>query len=687
MKKKLVLLFFAFVAIFLFSLVEAIAQKDGLPERYEKWLQEEVGYIIAPLEKEVFLQLSTDRERDLFMKAFWKQRDPTSGTPKNEFKEEHYRRVNYSNHFFGRTVPGPGWRTERGRIYIILGEPGTIERFTGKSTIYPTEVWFYQDMTKFGLPAGFNLVFFQQGAIGDYKLYSPLRDGPQALIAGHFGDQMDYRAAYEQLRELEPSLAGVSLSLVPGEGSTAMGRPTLASDILLQKVDQTAVRLIKEKYAEKFLEYKDIVEVEYSTNYISSDTLVKVIKDPSGLYFVHFAIEPERLSVDFFQDKYYTTMKVNGTVSNMEGKIIHQFERDLLIEFDQEQIGQISSRPFSICDMFPLIPGSYKMSILVKNEISKEFTSLERDLLIPGEEELQMTSLILGYRMTENVPPQNRLRPFQMGKNQISVQTNRVFLREDDLVVCFQIHGLTPEQKENGEIKYTFFKSGEGFQTVTKRINDYIAFPSFVEKFPLQEFFPAHYRVQVSLWIDGREILFDSDEFDITHQETVPRAWVHRRLLPSSDNPIYTYTTGIQTLNSGKIEEARISLEKAYRSKPNSVGYAISLAQACFLQKDYSKVESILLPFLNLPQPPDYQVYFLMGKTYQNLGKYSKAIEVFDNTISHYGLNISILNSLGECYFQLGKMNEALAAWEKSLEINPEQPQIKKRIEAVKEIK
>src|SRR4030042_6856184 len=114
----------------------AIAQpeKEKLPARYQQWLDEEVVYIISSLEREVFLKLLTDRERDLFIEAFWKHRDPTLSTPENEFKSEHYRRIQYANHFFGRQGPRPGWKTDRGRIYIILGEPNDIQRFEGKTT-------------------------------------------------------------------------------------------------------------------------------------------------------------------------------------------------------------------------------------------------------------------------------------------------------------------------------------------------------------------------------------------------------------------------------------------------------------------------------------------------------------------------------------------------------------------------
>lgn len=680
---------FIFLIVFLFFLYGELKAKTGdLPPRFKKWLEEEVVYIIAPLEREVFLKLDKDRERDLFIEAFWKHRDPTSGTPENEAKKEHYRRINYVNHFFGRGTPKLGWKTDRGRIYIILGEPNDIQRYEGKTTVYPSEVWFYQGKTNLGLPPGFHLVFFQEGGVGEYRLYSPLQDGPQALMTSYYGDPIDYLGAYQQLREFEPDLAQVSLTLIPGEGSIALGRPSLSSDILIQRVETTPVRQVEERYAQKFLEYKDIVEVEYSANYMDSDSLVKVIKEPTGIYFVHYAIEPERLSVNQYEDKFSTNFKLNGTVSDESGKTVYQFEKDIDLSFNQEQMKNISRRPLSIRDMFPLIPGNYKLSILIKNQVSKEFASLERNLLIPQDKKsIQMTSLILGYKINKTKVGENRLKPFKFGNNQIYFQSNRIFLREDDLVVAFQIHGQSQALKEKGELKFTFFKEGEEFHSTTKKIEEYPELPNIIEKFSLREFFPAHYRIQVSLLAENQEVLSNSEEFDITHSEAIARPWIYSKLLPSLQDPIYSYLIGTQLFNSGKINEAKSYLEEAFQQKPDSIDFALNLARVYMSLAEYKKVESVLLPFLNRPQPPAYEVFFIMGKASQNMGKLSRAIEVFDRAISHYGLSIPLLNALGECYFQLGNNEEALAAWEKSLEINPKQPQIKKTVEALKEKK
>lgn len=149
-KFALALLIASFFSPF-FLQAKKLSPKD-LPEQYRKWLEEEVVYIIVPIEREVFLKLENDRERDLFIEAFWKHRDTIQATPENEFKEEHYRRIKYANRFFGRGTPKPGWRTDRGRIYIILGAPNDIQRFEGKTMTYPSEVWFYQGKTNLGLP-------------------------------------------------------------------------------------------------------------------------------------------------------------------------------------------------------------------------------------------------------------------------------------------------------------------------------------------------------------------------------------------------------------------------------------------------------------------------------------------------------------------------------------------------------
>jgi GWxTD domain-containing protein len=113
------------------------AQAARIDPPYGKWLNEDAVYLVSEQERIVFLSLQSDAEREMFIEQFWHRRDPTPGTPANEFKEEHYRRISYANQRFAGDVPG--WRTDRGRVYISLGPPDEIESHPSKQT----EEWRY----------------------------------------------------------------------------------------------------------------------------------------------------------------------------------------------------------------------------------------------------------------------------------------------------------------------------------------------------------------------------------------------------------------------------------------------------------------------------------------------------------------------------------------------------------------
>jgi GWxTD domain-containing protein len=660
-------------------------QKAPLPERFRSWLEEEVVTIITPRERDVFRKLQTDRERDIFIEAFWKHRDPTPDTPENGFKTEHYRRIGYADHRFGRSAPLPGWKTDRGRIYIILGEPNDIQRYDAKAEVVPCEVWFYQDKVEMGLPPGFNLVFFQEHGQGDFRLYSPAGDGPQALLMDFHGNANDYRQAYQTLGDLEPNLASVSLSLIPGEAGTLTDRPSLASDILIQKVETAPQTLVKDDYARKFFEYKDIVDVEYSANYMDSDALVAVAEDGAGVYFVHYAVEPKRLSVSGGGDTYTTTLRVNGIVTNPAGTAIHQFEKTFFIKIEKSRMEEINRQPFDLHDLFPLIPGTYKMSILVKNEVSKEFTSFEQALLVPEDiPGPRITKPLLGYKWSQSSPDPQKLRPFQFGPYRIYAQPGRTFARTEKLVAAFQVSGLTEPERKAGLLRYQILKDGAAVAERSKRLDEYAGLPDVLEEFALKELVPAHYGLKIGLLIDGREVLAVEDEFDLSHQEVFPRPWIQSKLMPGAGEEAYEQILGAELFNAGRIAEAKIRLERAYRKNPESPESALFLSRALAAMGKVEDTISILEPFLDPARPPNYEIFVLAARARQGKADWAGALEITNRTISHFGANTVLLNAVGDCELGLGKTKQALAAWEKSLEFNPDQPEIRRKIAELK---
>jgi len=681
--------FYSILALLLFSAVDIFASKreaKELPESYRKWLEEEVVYIITPREKKVFLQLESDKEKNIFIEAFWKQRNPNPNIPGNEFKKEHYRRISYANQWFGRESPGPGWRKAMGRIYIILGEPNFIEKYENLSEVHPTIIWFYEGMIEYGLPNAFSVVFFKRSGIGEYELYTPVKYGPQFLLINYRGDPTNYLAAYNELLGIEPNIASVSLSLIQGE-SMYTPSPSIASEILISgKIPAAPLKKVKDTYAEKLLRYKDIVEIDYTANYIDNDSYVSVIRDKSGIFFVHYLIEPKKLSIEKYENKFYTNLEINGKISDLDGNTIFQFERKIPIKFNEEQLNKIKAKLFSFQDVFPLIGGNYKFNLLLKNTISKEFTSIEKDIIIPEASNLQMSSPILANKIVKNSKYKGKNKAFLIENVQLVPSPRNDFSPKDNLYLFFQIYGLDEDLKENGYLEYSIFKDSEKVYSLIKNIKEYTDKTNFWEEFSLANLPIANYKIKVSLFNKNKdEILFEQNNFYISPLTYLPRPWVLSIPTSSSADPLYLNILGIQFLNKKDLQKAKSLLERAYRKNPNSIKFALDFSKALFVAKEYQRVKQIALPFLK--DQEKYEFLGILGQTCQAMGEFEDAISYYKDYLSHYGTNLNVLNSIGECYYKLGNKEEALIAWEKSLEINSKQEKLKKIVQSIKDKK
>jgi len=685
MKKTILAAILLITSLYGFGL-SALPQRSSkdLPPNHRKWLDEEVIYIITPKEKEVFLKLENDRERELFIEAFWKQRDPNPNTPENEFKKEHFRRISYANQWLGRDSPGPGWRTEMGRIYIILGEPNTIEKFESHTNIYPTHIWFYDGKLEYGLPNAFNVVFFKPAGDVEWKLYSPLKYGPQSLLIQYAGDQTNYASAYRQLMEIEPNVAYISMSLIPGESSMGLATPSMASEILLQaKIPSAPREKVKDAYAENFYKYKDSVGVEYTANYIDSDFAASVIRDASGMAFVHYLIEPRKLSLEGNGNRFYTTLQVNILVSDPKGAPVYQDEKSLPIELDGAQVEKIGKRLFSFQDLFPLVPGAYRVNVLLKNMVSKEFASAETQITVPAASGPGLEPLVLANRVVENSSYRGTSKPYLVRGVQLVPSPRNDFTRSETLHVFFQVAGMSEALRTGGSLRFTIADDKATAFTATKALASYPTVPDIFEAIPLASLAPAIYTLRVVL-VDasGREAGAREAQFVISLAPALPRPFVMSMPLPPSGDPLFANIVGNQLLNKKAFAEAGPLLEKAYRAEPASTRYALDYSKWLLASGDPSAVLRVGEPFMKGPQRPEFTGLF--GQASQARGDYEKAIASYQEYLNHYGTNINVMNSIGECHLKLGRNAEALAIWEKSLEISPNQEKIRTLIESLK---
>jgi GWxTD domain-containing protein len=133
---------------------ESSQSAPNLPSKYQRWLEEEVPYIITDTERADFKKLSTDDEREQFVYQFWERRNPTPGSAENEFREEYYRRIAFANEHYRASIPG--WKTDRGRIYIMYGPPDEIDPFPNGSASHnfpkPTQIWRYRYIQEYAEP-------------------------------------------------------------------------------------------------------------------------------------------------------------------------------------------------------------------------------------------------------------------------------------------------------------------------------------------------------------------------------------------------------------------------------------------------------------------------------------------------------------------------------------------------------
>src|SRR5438094_7670889 len=153
--------------------------KPELNKAYKDWLEKDVAYIITDEERKAFKKLQTDDERERFIEEFWRRRDPDPDTEENEYREEYYERIAYANEHFASGIPG--WKTDRGRIYISWGKPDSVESHPtggsydrpsyeggGSTTTYPFEVWFYRHLDNVG--DGLEIEFVDPTGTGEYHL-------------------------------------------------------------------------------------------------------------------------------------------------------------------------------------------------------------------------------------------------------------------------------------------------------------------------------------------------------------------------------------------------------------------------------------------------------------------------------------------------------------------------------------
>ncbi len=426
---------------------------QGLNAVYRNWLDMVTPITFAD-ERKVFLKLTNDRDRDAFITIFWQQRDPTPGTPENEFKAEIEKRFAYVNDYFKRGSARPGWMTDQGKIYMILGKPNSQERFDEKPGLYPVQVWYYYGDPALGLPTYFNIVFYKRHGAGEWKLYSPAQDGPaELLIQESPMDSNDYVSIHKKIFEIAPTLAGPSISMIPNE-MTDNYQPSLRNNFIMANIIESPTKRVNVSYATNFLKYKGYVDIATSANFVENTNLVSVSRDERyGFDLVNISVRPKKISLGYNEDKdkYYFNLNLNVSLRRGE-QVIYQYAKNFEFYFAPDKVQGLEGGGVVVHDSFPAIPGDYQLVVFIENSVGKEFTYFDQTIRVPAPgDRPRLAAPVLGYG--EESEGNNFFHTYKYVDRKLSVDTEKTFGLSDVPRLLVGVYDLTREVWEKGAVE------------------------------------------------------------------------------------------------------------------------------------------------------------------------------------------------------------------------------------------
>ncbi len=641
-------------------------------------------YLISPKEREVFLSLPDNRDRDIFVTDFWKIRDPTPGTPENEYKDDIQKRFEHVNKYFA--AGRPGYMTDRGRIWMILGEPRSYDRFPGTLGIVSCEVWYYYTDGSKDLPTHFGLIFFQKKGFGEMRLYDPFVDGPKSLLEPMASfreiDPDDFEKIYQTIRNLAPTLAAMSLSLIPGEYGYNY-QPTARNTELLANITESPYKGLNPTYATHFFDYKGLVSTEYMTNYIENEGLAAVIRDPGlDLPFVHFTVVPLKLSVDYYEpkDQYYANFKVDVSLRRGED-IVYQNSKEYALYFAANDMDRVRQNGISLEDAFPVPEGTYKLTVLVQNSVAKEFTVLERTVVAPRSGGAPaLNGPILGYQV--KTFPTDVFIPFKTGERKLVVDPKMSYGSADELDVLLSVTDLPRDLWQAGTVELSLVRlsAGQALRTVSLRLADtpYRPVLSLIPAIATTGLPPDYYELKARLLGADKNVLDEkSAQFVLSAEPALAHPIANSRGLSLANEFYIYYQLARQYDKLGANDKAEAYFAKGLAKNP---GYKEGVSDYARFLLRVGKFDQAMTVVEGLAgvEKGRFDYHKVRGLALLGRGDHSAAVAELLEANKVYNSDPSVLNALGTCFLKLGQKDQALAAFQASLRVNTEQDNIRK---------
>ena len=439
---------------------------------YKKWLSEEVPYIITNEERAAFKKLSTDDERESFIENFWERRNPNPGSPGNEFKEEYYRRIAYSNEHYASGIPG--WKTDRGRIYIMYGPADEIESHPsggqyerppseggGSTTTYPFEDWRYRYID--GVGTNVILEFVDPSMTGEYHLTIDPGEKDALLHVPGAGltmaEMMGQSRGHSKQDRFQGnnglSTAGTPLGGMGSESQNEFTRLDLYSKIF-------------QPPAVKFKDLKAVVTSRLSANLLPFDARTDFIRVTDETVLTPITIQVYNNDLQF-QNKdgvMHGVLDIYGQITSLGGHIVNTFEKSLVLDVPEHEFQQYQTHRSVYQQTVPLKPARYKLSLVLKDDLNGNMGSEELGIIVPsfGSDKLTNSSLILADLIAPIPTSQVGSGPFVIGGTKVRPSVNNSFTREQRLGIYMQVYNLGLDDKTHKsslDVQYEILKDGK----------------------------------------------------------------------------------------------------------------------------------------------------------------------------------------------------------------------------------
>ena len=690
---------------------ERIDRKD-LPEDLQEWLAQ-VDVIITEDEEETFLRLESEFQREEFMKQFWLQRDPSAGTPQNEYYDEYQRRLEHVARMFSRDTPREGRETDRGRMYLMLGEPTTIKRLHNTREAVPVEIWWYHANPKLGIPPFFSLAFFQRSGLGEFQLYSPLMDGPLKLLNADGQRQANspigrqalvqtigegsVGRAYDVLLNVDPELAQVALSFFPNDVGGLVGNSSAAmrSEIMIGDIEYIPTRMMPDaRWAYRIL--TGVVEADVRFESLPIRARAFALVDSTGNAFLHYGVmtEGQRLNLNNYEDKWFITFEISGWVVDEQNRVITSVsgtagEPSKFLEADlqEEDARRLRSGPIVYLDRLPLVDGTFEFDLVLENNLTGEYGRDETRLRVPSPmpSTLQSSPAILVWDVytDQQYDAYDAHYPFQVGPYTMIPALDNTFLTDAGIYIFRQIYVprshsdrivLTYRLENDAGIvidrtEYANVANADRFGTVNHgtRIN-------------VTDVAPGDYR----LFVDVQGDASAGEVFDITLRDPsdaeARQPFIYLLPGPPPTDPIFALDRARQLRTLGRIDEAIPMLQAALLRVEDEEFIELQI-ELLMEAGRFAEVRELLQRVL-VENPNNVAMLEVIGLASSSMGDQWDAIRYYERArILAEEESTELLNPLASAYYADNRIDKAREMLQLSLQINPDQPQIQRLLD------